>query len=476
MVSSDATPLQEAGGSDGAAPGPSDWGLAHALLNLLVLLDLGKAEVPPVLGRPLADGGGDVELLGRRVAGGRGSSGPELDGEGHGRLLLGVRVHLLAPAAILGGRRGAGGGGGVRVGLGERRRGGRAGGGRGGAGLLGALRLGLGWGVAAQLPLRVLAAGVGDGGRGAPEAPGGPPGRLLQEPPAPVGVGGHGDAGRGVARGRQAAAREHHLGLGEAGRRRRRRRVVQGELPRRRLSHLPAVPPRRRPLQARHAGRRRRVTCAPPVGEDRQRDLPSCGLGSPPPVSTGLPFGQVVLWLLPRDGADNLGGRGLGGRVGCPREFTATRVRASSSRRGVSCERVLGEGRAKAGVAKALRQGSVIAVVQVLEEQQVLLLEVAQFPPGGVGVRVGRGLAAAGVRAAGAVEAVAVGAVRVLQDLAQANASAVARILVEGGRAGSSVILVRGGLGRKGESRERERVPQGSPLGGGALRACASQP
>lgn len=141
-----------------------------------------------------------------------------------------------------------------------------------------------------------------------------------------------------------------------------------------------------------------------------------------------------------------------------------------------TCERVLGEGRAKAGVAKALRQGSVIAVVQVLEEQQVLLLEVAQFPPGGVGVRVGRGLAAAGVRATGAVEAVAVGAVRVLQDLAQANASAVARILVEGGRAGSSVILVRGGLGRKGESRERERVPQGSPLGGGALRACASQP
>lgn len=117
-----------------------------------------------------------------------------------------------------------------------------------------------------------------------------------------------------------------------------------------------------------------------------------------------------------------------------------------------------------------------IAVVQVLEEQQVLLLEVAQFPPGGVGVRVGRGLAAAGVRATGAVEAVAVGAVRVLQDLAQANASAVARILVEGGRAGSSVILVRGGLGREGESRERERVPQGSPLGGGALRACASQP
>lgn len=130
----------------------------------LVLLDLGKAEVPPVLGRPLADGGGDVELLGRRVAGGRGSSGPELDGEGHGRLLLGVRVHLLAPAAILGGRRGAGGGGGVRVGLGERRRGGRAGGGRGGAGLLGALRLGLGWGVAAQLPLRVC--GESKGGSG----------------------------------------------------------------------------------------------------------------------------------------------------------------------------------------------------------------------------------------------------------------------------------------------------------------------
>lgn len=116
-----------------------------------------------------------------------------------------------------------------------------------------------------------MAAGVGDGGRSAPEAPGGPPGRLMQEPP--VAVGGHGDPGRGLARGRQAAAREHHLGLGEAGRRRR-RSVVQGELPRRRFSHLPAVPPRRRPLQARHAGRRRRVTCNCGPGSAGARALP----------------------------------------------------------------------------------------------------------------------------------------------------------------------------------------------------------
>lgn len=141
-----------------------------------------------------------------------------------------------------------------------------------------------------------------------------------------------------------------------------------------------------------------------------------------------------------------------------------------------TCQRVLGEGRAKAGIAKALCQGSVIAVVQVFEEEQVLLLEVTQFSPGGICVRVRRGLAAAGVCASGAVEAVVVGAVRVLQDLAQANASSVARVVVEGGWAGSSVILVRGGLGREGESRECESVPQGSSLGAGrgALRACAS--
>lgn len=74
-----------------------------------------------------------------------------------------------------------------------------------------------------------------------------------------------------------------------------------------------------------------------------------------------------------------------------------------------------------------------IAVVQVFEEEQVLLLEVTQFSPGGICVRVRRGLAAAGVCATGAVEAVVVGAVRVLQDLAQANASSVARVVVEGG-------------------------------------------
>lgn len=75
-----------------------------------------------------------------------------------------------------------------------------------------------------------------------------------------------------------------------------------------------------------------------------------------------------------------------------------------------------------------------IAVVQVFEEKEVLLLEVTQFPPGSIGVRVRRGLAASRVSTAGTVEAVVVGApVRVLQDLAQANASSVARVVVEGG-------------------------------------------